>query len=868
MISRHFQWGYLCVFLLVMCFYQGECREYLEQIKPILKARCYACHGALKQKAGLRLDTADFIKSGSKSGAVIDLSKPEESELLKRVLTTDVDDRMPPEGEAVGSDFVLALTKWIQSGASSPKFEEPEPDPQNHWAFLPIPEVEISWHAMKGEANPIDAILSEYHDANELTPAGFAEDRQLVRRAYYDLIGLPPLDSDYAWFEGQPESRRWEQLIDKLLASPQHGERWGRHWMDVWRYTDWYGLGAQLRFSQKHIWHWRDWIVESLNADVGYDEMIRQMLAADEIYPNDQNKLRATGYLARNYYLFNRTTWLDKTIEHVGKGVLGLTLNCAKCHDHKYDPISQMSYYQFRAIFEPHQIRLDPVPGFTSLEVNAIPRAFDAHPDEPTWIHVRGNENDVDKSKNIEPALFDIKGLEGVFRPQQIRLPQEAHKPHLREYVISDLIAQIKAKRTKAESELKAIPESENSDKQLKGELKARIHWYDCESEFIKMRWLADNSLAQEIEKNSSDIAVLNAKKAFRKYSLARLKWEIENIKLSLSQNSKGNEAQKFQKQLDEKTKQLIKLKSTEQLEKYPRLISSRKALESPAEKSESQNAPFPSSSTGRRKAFAKWAVHPNNPLTARVAVNQVWMRHFGKPLVSSVSDFGRRSPRPKLIRLLDYLSHDLIKNDWKFKRLHKLILTSKAWRRTSQISELEQAENAIDEENQFFWHKPSIRVESQIIRDAILHLAGELDLTMGGPSLNSNPENGPFRRSIYFKHSRDDQNQFLVQFDDADIEACYRREESILPQQALALVNSSLALSMAPKIAKKLGETSSGNADEEFVNAAFSIILGRSPSPREVEVSLDLIKAVSSERQKAILVHALINHHEFISIK
>ena len=316
------------------------------------------------------------------------------------------------------------------------------------------------------------------------------------------------------------------------------------------------------------------------------------------------------------------------------------------------------------------------------------------------------------------------------------------------------------------------------------------------------------------------------------------------------------------------KLNELDELRSSGMVASYPRLIASRKALESPAEELESQTAPYPSFSTGRRRALTEWMTNKNNPLTARVAVNHVWMRHFGKPLVSTVSDFGRRSSPPEMKDLLDFLSSDLIVNGWKMKRLHRLIMTCKAWKRKSVATHSEKETNRSDKKNSFFWRKPSRRVESQVLRDSILHLAGEIDLSIGGPSLDSNPAKGPYRRSIYFKHSRDDQNKFLVQFDDADIESCYRREESVLPQQALALINSQLALSMAGKIAKRIGHPRGGALDEAYIKRAFNLILGRSPSVQEIQVSRQLLQDVNMERQKTILVHALINHHEFISIK
>jgi hypothetical protein len=251
------------------------------------------------------------------------------------------------------------------------------------------------------------------------------------------------------------DQRPWNEIVDELLNNPQHGERWARHWMDIWRYADWYGLGAQLRNSQKHIWHWRDWIVESLNEDKGYDRMILEMLAADELVPEDSKAIRATGFLARNYYLFNRTTWLDATIEHTGKAFIGLTLNCAKCHDHKYDPITHADYYRFRAIFEPHQVRLDPVPGVTDFEKDGLPRVFDNHLDIKTYLHLRGDPKNPDTNRVMQAGVPVVLSS---FAPkiEPVKLPVSAYAPATRDYVQRDRLAVVEAAVATAKKELGA----------------------------------------------------------------------------------------------------------------------------------------------------------------------------------------------------------------------------------------------------------------------------------------------------------------------------------------------------------------------------------------------------------------------------
>jgi hypothetical protein len=216
---------------------------------------------------------------------------------------------------------------------------EEETIERDHWAFRPIVRPAVPAVGDAGWVrNPVDAFLAQQHQQHGLRPQAEAERVILLRRLYLDLIGIPPT-ADEIGFETDQSPAWYQHTVDRLLDDPRHGERWARHWMDIWRYSDWWGLGQQLRNSQKHIWHWRDWIIESLNDDTPYDEMVRLMLAADELHPSSLDKLRATGYLARNYFLFNRNQWLEETVEHVGKGFLGLTVNCAKCHTHKYDPI-------------------------------------------------------------------------------------------------------------------------------------------------------------------------------------------------------------------------------------------------------------------------------------------------------------------------------------------------------------------------------------------------------------------------------------------------------------------------------------------------------------------------------------------------
>lgn len=1062
--------------------------DYLELVKPVLKARCYACHGALKQESDLRLDTAVAIRN-REVGSVVDVEKPELSELLVRVTSEDDDLRMPPEGEPLKPAEIAAIRRWIQAGAPIPEHEEPDRDPDEHWAFQP--PVKASLPAGDGTAlsNPIDSFIAAKHRELGLKPVEPVEKSLLLRRVYLDLIGLPPTRDELQAFLADDSPDAWNRVVDRLLDSPLYGERWGRHWMDIWRYTDWYGLGKQLRNSQKHIWHWRDWIIESLNDDKGYDRMVLEMLAGDELAPTDPKTLRATGFLARNYYLFNRTTWLDSTIEHTSKAFLGLTMNCAKCHDHKYDPLTHDDYYSMRAIFEPHQVRLDSVPGQIDLEQDGIPRVFDAHPDEPTWLHRRGNEKDPDTSRVMLPAVPALLATDR-FQIESVPLPLEAHAPGIRAFVLEDHLAEarreLEAARTAVEKSSQAVIKADQSVtvssepgklflkddfdavnpdawEQGPGEwkyadgkvtqmqvgasrrylrtrdphpadfeatLKFRTlggqRWksvglafdavdgrekmvymsavqpgskvqvavnsgagsqyptdgriarpvetdtlyelriavrgtliniaidghhtlayrlkqkreagrldlvaFDAVAEFdsLEVRELSDGrrllepgqsgtadpeSLALRLAVDQASLAAAELKPAViqsafaadqaklespdskqtkaligeaavaaRRHELALAELAVAKTQLELSGKldaaKKKAAADRLKKEQDALVKAQSAVKSPGTA--YTSLRASLKALEGPDEKPASRDAPYPKSSTGRRTAFAMWIVDPRNPLPSRVAVNHIWLRHFGQPLVDPVEDFGRRTKAPPLQELLDWLAVDFQENGWSMKHLHRLMVTSQAYRRSTGIRDADPATFKTDSTNQYFWRRVPVRMESQVVRDSVLHLAGVLDPEMGGPTENPNDFNVR-RRSLYFRQSRDDQNAFVGMFDDADIQRCYRRSESIVPQQALAMANSRLTLEMSQKISTKIAEQISsltptdGDHDSLFIRGAFEILLTRQPTEAELSecrsTLSQLVEVLNDNsdgktRAQSAIVHALLNHNDFVTIR
>jgi hypothetical protein len=681
--------------------------DYLLDIKPVLAERCCSCHGAERHRGGLRLDAARFIKKGGENGPAIVPGDSRRSLLIGVLTGAEGLPRMPPSGEPLEEEQIRQIALWIDQGAPIPDHEELSRH-GGHWAFRPprrpvIPVVkQPSW-----VRNPIDAFIAAGHGQKGLQPSPPAPKSLLLRRVYLDLIGLPPTREELHAFLADPAEDAYEKVVEDLLSRPQYAERWARHWMDVWRYSDPDGRKSekQIWWSDENIWRWRDWIVGSLDKDKSYARMVEEMLAGDELAPNNPDALAGTGFLVRSRFTRNRNVWLSSVVEHTGKAFLGLTINCARCHDHKYDPITQKDYYRFRAVFEPHDVRTDDYPLGPDGVQGKLAHAYDANVNQPTFLLVRGNEDSPDRAVPITPAVPAFLG-----------------KP-------------------------------------------LRIH------------------------------------------------------PLSIT-DEKGNSR----------------------------------------------------CSSGRRLALARWLFDPSNPLTARVAVNHIWTWHFGRGLVENPYDFGVKTRAPTHAALLDWLAVEFRESGWSMKHLHRLIVTSSLYRMQSTEQGCE-TNRAIDPENRYWWHQEPRRMEAEVIRDSLLLLANNLDLSRGGPPLDEQTIHPP-RRSLYYRYSQEDKLPFLVVFDAASVEECYRRNQSVVPQQALALLNDEFVWQQARAISQNL--TAKGMDD--FVTAAFEYVLGRTPTTEERQACLEFLQDqkgypraagwLSAETARARLVHVLVNHNDFITIR
>ncbi|MFM7074016.1 MAG: PSD1 and planctomycete cytochrome C domain-containing protein [Planctomycetota bacterium] len=468
---------------------RSDLRSYVRVIKHTLKERCYACHGPLKQEGGLRVDTVALMRKGGENGPAIDAASPLASRILARVADANAATRMPPEGQPLAAATIGQLREWLAAGAPAPANEQPEPDPRDHWAFKPparppltepvdtpianrAPTTPTTPTPAMVAANPIDAFVDRELSKRHIAPRPPADKATLLRRVTLDLIGLPPTREDLHAFLADSSATAYERVVDRLLDDPRHGERWARHWMDVWRYADWHGRRhvPDVWNSAPQVWRWRDWIVDSLNQDHGYDRLVREMLAGDEVSVDNPQAAAATGYLIRNWYALNPNDWMRSNVEHVGKAFLGLTFNCAHCHDHKYDPISQDNYFQLRAFFEPISIRQDRVPGeadpgpFQEYSYGVLRKiqrlgrvqVFDKTPEAATWFYTGGDErNRVADRGSIKPALPAVLGGDRV-RVEPVTLPATAWYPALRPEMLATLLNDFHVQQTANEQQLTA----------------------------------------------------------------------------------------------------------------------------------------------------------------------------------------------------------------------------------------------------------------------------------------------------------------------------------------------------------------------------------------------------------------------------
>ncbi|MGV3723347.1 MAG: DUF1549 domain-containing protein, partial [Actinomycetota bacterium] len=591
--------------------------DYGRQVKPVLQARCFSCHGALKQEAGLRLDTGHFIRKGGRLGKIVIPGRAEQSRLLLRVLAANPAQRMPPEGEALKPEEAVALKEWIAQGAVTPAAEAPETDPRRHWAFQPVARPaapKVKANPRFPIRNPIDAFVAAEAGKRGLTLATPAAPETLLRRVYVDLTGVPPTRAELQAFRADRSPNAYEKVVDGLLASPAYGERWGRHWMDVWRYSDWYGRRKEsdVRNSYGQMWRWRDWIVRSLNADKPYDQMVVELLAADEADPENDEAITATGFLVRNWYSLNYNQWMRDNVEHTGKAFLGLTLNCAHCHDHKYDPITQQEYFKFRAFFEPLELRHDRWPGdpdpgpfkkyvyggSTAALKSGMIRVFDEKPDAKTFLYRKGDERErFPGEPTVEPGAPAIAGGQRL-KVEPVALPGTAYYPGLKEFIQQEETERARAALTAAQS--------------AKPVVVTRVAAAQAELDAVLARIAADNARFGRTQ-GDSEVLSRAAAKAER---LAKLR--AAEHQLSGAEQALAAARAKAAADTAAAVHTAVKQAEAKAAEAATAVNQARQAAAADSAQYTPLSSVYPKQSSGRRLALARWIASGENPLTAR----------------------------------------------------------------------------------------------------------------------------------------------------------------------------------------------------------------------------------------------------------
>ena len=596
--------------------------------------------------------------------------------------------------------------------------------------------------------------------------------------------------------------------------------------------------------SYPQIWRWRDWIFRSLNADKGYDRMIQEMLAADELAPNDDANLVATGFLARNWFKWNYNQWQRDLVEHTGKAFLGITLNCCHCHDHKYDPFTQQDYFSFRACFEPLELRHDRVPGepdpgpfkkyvyaesYGPIQSGMV-RVFDENLDALTYVYAGGDErNRIADRPPVQPAPPAALGGRMVIEP--VYLPVTAWYPGMKPFVRQEEL-------TRRRQELAAAEAGPSS-----GDLAAAARLRAAQSELAAL----ESCIAADNKRFGPDLA--GTSDLTLKAGRAQQQAALDTALFALATARKGAAPKKVA-----------------EAEKAVTVARTAVAASSPS------YAPlgpvYPKTSTGRRLALARWITDRANPLTARVAANHFWARHFGGPLVATTFDFGRNGKAPSNPALLDWLAVELMDSGWRMKALHRLLVTSNSYRLRSSGSSSEL-------QNRLLAASPVRRMDAEQVRDSVLQLGGLLDTRLGGKEIPFEQGLSATRRSIYFAQHGEGSMQFLELFDGVNPCDGYKRTTSILPHQALAMVNNGLLLNAS----RILGCEGAALGEPEFIRQAFLLILGRMPSSAETSAAqnfltqqVELLTSSSLPspvaRARGNLYLALFNHNDFVTIR
>ena len=780
-----------------------------DQALGILQKNCWSCHAGAVALSGLRLDSRALALQGGKRGVALVAGQSAASLLLRAVSHSDPKLAMPPGAKLADADIAV-LREWIDSGAAWPATATASAGPAKWWSFQkPL-----------AKSGSIDSFITAKLLEKQLTAAPEADRRTLIRRATFDLHGLAPTESEITAFVKDARPAAYAELVDRLLASPRYGEKWGKHWLDLVRYGD--TSGFEQDPYNLYAWRYRDYVIKSFNDDKPYDRFIKEQIAGDELY-EDPEAQQGTGYynvgpnrdMLYKVEDINRIESLTDFVDTTSSVFLGLSVGCARCHDHKYDPIPQRDYYRMQAIFAPFQknrvfLHYNNARGY---DLGENTRTFKLYDIGAEIMAVKSPYQDKIRQQNLSKLSKDIQLAFATDENQ--RTPQQ--KAYFEAYV-------------------KQVTPKEN--------------------EVMALMTAADKDRLQRAEKRLVSLYTTYAPGPF-----------------SPGLTDVGRESPK--------TYLPVKGAPPPGEEVGPGLLTALGGKDIP-------EPPLTSATTQRRRALAEWLGSPDNPRTARVMVNRVWQYHFGRGLVATPSDFGTRGAAPSHPELLDSLAGKFMADGWSFKKLHRQIMHSDVYRRSSRPT---PGVSEKDPENQYLSHFRRRRLDAEEIRDAVLQSAGTLNSKMFGrpvvPELQpeelygmSQPATNAWvvtaareehdRRSIYMISRRNFRMPLLEVFDRPEgVLSCSRRESSTTAPQSLTLLNGDFTLRQAQALAAK---ALAAPDDATVIAIIFRSVYARLPAANEQQLAQEFLAKqtkLTGSRTGAVteLARGLLNTNEFLHV-
>ena len=767
-----------------------------KNIRPVLIANCYQCHSASAKelKGELRLDTKEGMRKGGESGAAIIPGKPQESLLIKALRYEDGLE-MPPNDKKLPDSVVANFSKWIEMGAPDPRKPNVTTvggkinllEARKFWSFQP-PKISPP-PAVKNTAwshSDIDRYLLAGLEAKNLVPVHDADRATLIRRAYFDLIGLPPTPEEIEAFVGDSDSKAFEKVIDKLLAMPQFGERWGRHWLDIARYGE--SSSKERNIPYPYAWKYRDYVYDSVAADKPYDQFVREQIAGDVLKAKNEAQknemLTATGFLTLGPKSLNtrnkeqyRMDVADEQLDVATRGVMALAVACARCHDHKFDPIPTADYYAMAGIFRSTELLAGISPGNNKSGYSG------------------------------EYAHISTSGKKTPLSPEDRKKLAELNKE------LDEAKAQLQRARTAIQGEAgKSATESKSAvAEKAKGKAAKKAKLLEIAG---KQPAAALKKLQQRVQELTSDIEQIESKSSAGGEPVMAVKDEAAPANCRIN----------------------IRGEVTELGDMVPRGFV--KVLTYPT-------SPEVQPAQSGRLQLAMWMTSKSNPLTARVMANRIWYHLFGRGIVGTVDNFGALGEQPTNQPLLDYLAVRFMDGNWSVKKLIREVMLSRAYQMSSEHSD---ANYATDPDNKLVWRMNRRRMDAEAIRDSILYVAGNLDLKRpeGSPTQSINGEIGRRAntdallkevtyRSAYLPMVRGMVPEFLSLFDVADPELVTgQRDVTTIAPQALYLMNNSVVLKQAEVVANRLVQDSRFADDTARVDYAFRLVLGRPSDSQE----------------------------------